>query len=179
MKGVLLACAASLSCLTLITVIFRMAEIQRRAMLMVLVFLATLPFFVVAHVLMPPDLGLLPSRWVEPSALIDLGFGLVVYSAAFFGGILQLYNLADRGFSLRILIDIDESRAGALTAGDLLRTYGGGRGVGWMYQKRIEGLKETGLLRVSGSTVENSDAGRRLAAVFRALQTFLRLDSGT
>ena len=179
MKGVLLAGAASLACLLLITVVLRMAEIQRRARLMVLVFLATLPFFAVAHVLTPPDLGLLPPAWVEASAWIDLGFGLMVYGAAFFGGILQLYNLADRGFSLRILIDIDESRAGALTASEILTAYGGGRGIGWMYQKRIEGLKETGLIRVSGSTVETSDVGRRLAAVFRALQAFLRVDSGT
>ncbi len=159
MKGLLLAVAASLACLVIVTLGFRVREIRERAAFMARVFLLTLPVLVI-----------LPT-W------LDLAFSLLVYAAAFFGGILQLYNLADRGFSLRMLIDIYESPRGALTADELTRAYGGGRGIGWMYDKRLDGLLERGLVRVEGGTVEISTRGHRAARVLGRLVTFLRLDA--
>lgn len=177
MKGLLLAVVMSVVCVAIVTLGFRMRDIQRRAAFMVHIFLATLPLFVVIHVASPSDLGILPVGLSDASPRLDLAFGLLVYLAGFFGGILQLYNLADRGFSLRMLIDIDESPRGALSAGDVARAYGGGRGIGWMYQKRLDGLLEHGLIRVEGGTVETSPRGRRVARVLGRLMSFLRLDA--
>jgi len=177
MKSLLVVLIMSLVYLVVITVLFRTLEIHRRAALMVQVFLSTLPFFIVIHTLTPPDLGFLPSTLTELTWWIDLSFGLLVYFAAFFGGILQLYNLAERGFSLRILIDIDEAADKALTLAEILQGYSRGRGIEWMYQKRIEGLVEHALVQVKQGAVQLRDKGSRTAALFSWLRTFLQLDA--
>src|SRR2546429_562395 len=108
MKSVVLAVLFTLAYLALITAVPPSAKTQVRARIMTKIFLATLPLFVWAHVSTPNDLGFIPEVFIEQARWVDLGFGLLVYVAGFFGGVLQLYNLAERGFSLRILIDIDE-----------------------------------------------------------------------
>lgn len=177
MKGFLLALAMNFVCFGLITAIFRAREVRGRAALMAQIFLLILPCFVAVHVLSPADLSILPPRLTASSLLVDLAFGLLVYGAGFFGGILQLYNLADRGFSLRILIDIAESQRGMLSLQEIIENYSGGRGLDWMYQKRLQGLVEQGLVRIDREMIHNSERGRRAAALFGWLQAFLRVES--
>src|SRR5262245_18050261 len=66
-------------------------------------FAVLLVLLVAAHSLLPDDLGFLPAWMVSPLWWVDLGFCVFLFAAGFFGGVMQLYNLADRGFSLRIL----------------------------------------------------------------------------
>jgi len=98
------------------------------------------------------------------------------FSAAFFGGALQLYNLADRGFSLRILIDVEETNSDVVDADWLVANYAGGRGLTWMYGKRIEGLLETKLVDRKAEMIELTSKGERAAAVLLAVRRFLRLE---
>lgn len=140
------------------------------------VFLLSVPLFVGAHLATPRNLGFLPEIFIEPLFWTDLGFGLIVYIAGFFGGVLQLYNLADRGFSLRILIDIEESQGGALDIRGVAERYSAGKGIGWMYQKRIDGMIETGLLYTNGENAVLTDRGRRLAMIFGTLRGILRIE---
>src|SRR5690242_417782 len=106
MKGLLLATGMAAAYMGAITVLFLCCRVRHRAAAMTRVYLATLPVFVALHRLTPADLGFLPAQLTEPRAVIDLAFGILLWTAAFFGGILQLYNLADRGFSLRIIMDV-------------------------------------------------------------------------
>jgi len=122
------------------------------------------------------DLGFLaPSLLIEPGWL-DFSLMLFFFSAAFFGGALQLYNLADRGFSLRILIDVEETDSDAVDADWLVANYAGGRGLTWMYGKRIEGLLETKLVDRKADMIELTSKGERAAAVLLAIHRFLRLE---
>jgi hypothetical protein len=57
---------------------------------------------------------------------------------------MQVFSQACRGFSLRVLVDVD--RCGQLDLGGILREYGGGRGVGWLLEKRIVVLERQGML---------------------------------
>jgi hypothetical protein len=134
-----------------------------------------LPFLLLFHLATPPDLGFLPARLITPVASVDLAFAAYLYSAGFFGGILQLYNLADRGFSLRILIDILESRHGAMEVDGIMTGYSAGRGIAWMYDKRIEGMVSTGLVSVDGARLILTDKGKRAADVFSCLRRFARV----
>ena len=109
-------------------------------------------------------------------AIVDLGFGLLLYSSGYFGGLLQLYNLADRGLSLRVLIDIEESPSGRTTAAALYRSYSGGRGLGWMYDKRLADLVEGRFVEISDGLVRNRPRGTRVAGVFQWARRFLRMD---
>jgi hypothetical protein len=176
-KGLLLAAASSLLCVAAVTVVFRVVDVPRRAAAMLGIFLATIPLYVAAYVLTPADLRLLPGWLVEPRGFLCGAFGLFVHAALFFGGWLQVYNLAERGFSLRILIDIDESPARALSAEEAEAAYGGGRGMGWMLDKRIEGLLSTRLIVERDGRLMATGKGTRAARLFGGLRAFLRIDT--
>jgi len=104
-------------------------------------------------------------------------FGLFVHAALFFGGWLQVYNLAERGFSLRILIDIDESPGRALSPEEEEAGYGGGLGMGWMLDKRIEGLLSTRLMVERDGSLLATHKGVRVARLFGGLRAFLQIDT--
>jgi hypothetical protein len=177
-KGLLLALGGTIVLVPAITLLFRLFDVHRRAAALVRLFLASLPVFVLVYALTPADLGLLPQSLVEPRPGLELAYGLFVYSALFFGGLLQVYNLADRGCSLRILIDIAESPHGTLPERELPSAYGGGRGFGAMLDKRIDGLLEQGLVRLVGGRLEPTPRAARAIRVYEPLQAYLRLNAG-
>src|SRR5882757_6599084 len=95
--------------LFVVTIAFRLSRAHiRTAAFLTRLFLASLPVAVALYLLTPGDLGFLPPSLVEPR-VIEISFFLFLYSSLFFGGILQVYGLTDRGFSLRISIDINKS----------------------------------------------------------------------
>lgn len=177
MKGLLLAAVSSLLCVGGVTVLFRLVDVPRRAAAMLGIFLATIPLYVAAYALTPADLWLLPGGLVEPRGFLCGAFGLFVHAALFLGGWLQVYNLAERGFSLRILIDIDESPARGLSPEEEEAAYGGGRGMGWMLDKRIEGLLSTRLMVERDGRLMATDKGTRAARLFGGLRAFLQIDT--
>jgi len=173
-KSLLLAGAASAISVLAITMMFRSLRVARRAVAIVTVFVITLPAFTLVHMLTPRDLGFLPGWLTEPSRAADLVFGLVLYTAVFLGGVLQLYNLADRGFSLRILIDLDE--LGPMSAPAVAKAYGAGQGITWMFRKRLDGLLRRGLVHSREGLIQLSDTGDFTARVFDRFRRFLRLN---
>jgi hypothetical protein len=175
MKAILLALIAGLSVLAISTLIFRLTRTSAKTMLMV--FVAVTPVLIAAVLLTPADLGVLPDRLSSPSMLVDLGFALFLYSAGFFGGLLQLYNLADRGFSLRILIDALELQSEYTNLDQVMPGYSAGKGISWMYDKRIAGMTSTGLARIEGNSIILTEKGWRAARVFAWLRGFTRQPS--
>ena len=163
MKGLLLAGAASLLFPFLVMLLFRAITSRRRAAGMVRVFLATVPLYVGAYAVTPADLGFLPPWLMEPRYVPACAFGLLVYSAFFFGGWLQVYNLADRGCALHILLAIAESPDGALSAAEIKTRYERGRGLHWMPDKRIEGILELGLAAPRHGRLHAKPKGARVA----------------
>jgi len=174
MKGILIATAMATVYFIAVTIAFRTLDVRRRAAFMVGVWLVTVPAFVMLHQLTPADLGVLPVSLTEPLPLVDLVFGVFAYTAVFFGGILQLYNLADRGFSLRVLIDL--ASGGPMTVDEIVKAYSAGQGLRWMYAKRLEGLVDHDLVRRDGAHIRLTPSGRRLARVFAWLQRALQID---
>lgn len=166
MKGILLAAVMTVILFGAITASFRVLAREgglRRMMWLYLVFGGGL---VLLWFGTAPSLGVLPaSMLTEPQAL-DLAVAVFLFSAAFFGGILQLYNLADRGFSLRFLIDILESPGSAMTTDGLMTGYSAGKGIVWMYRKRLDGLLDSGLVEREGENIALTRKGERTAAVF-------------
>src|SRR5262249_52460846 len=112
---------------------------------------------------------------VIPIAWIDVAFAVFLYSVGFFGGILQLYNLADRGFSLRILIDILEAPSQVMSLDDVMQGYSAGRGIAWMYDKRLEDMQSAGLVKVDGDSLVLTPKGQHVARLFTWLQEFARV----
>ena len=172
MKGLLLALAASAALGAVITVLLRVARPEWRVRTLLRTFVASLPVFVAVYLLTPADLWILPPRLVDGRA-VGVVYGLAVYAALFLGGWLQLYNLAERGSSLRMLIDVEEH--GALTADALVRAYGGGAGMDWMVAKRLDGLVGEGFAEMSGGRLVLTSRGRRAAGIFGWAHARLRL----
>src|SRR5207245_2863608 len=75
----------------------RVSTVKRRLRPRRAVGLGSAPVFVAVHLWAPPGLGVLPVALAESARALDLAFGLLLFPAGFFGGILQVYNLADRG----------------------------------------------------------------------------------
>lgn len=165
--------AAYLAC---VTVVFRCARPDMlRAAFMVRLFLASALVGIGAHLLTPANLWFLPSQLAESRVAVDLVLFLFLYAATFFGGILQLYNLADRGFSLRIAIEIDKAPQGS-TVDEIMTSYSDGRGIRWMYQKRLDDMVRLNLISMKGEVALATESGKRVAARFRALRQFLRVE---
>ncbi|SRR6266511_3027488 len=175
MKPILLATLAELSLFVLVSACWRYGLTRRRAGSMFVAFLGVLPVLLAIALLTPPNLGFLGPELVAPIGWIDVAFALFLYAVGFFGGILQLYNLADRGFSLRILIDALEAPGQATSLDRIMSGYGAGRGIGWMYAKRLEGIENAGLARVEGDFLVLTPKGRRVAKLFTWLQEFARV----
>jgi hypothetical protein len=176
MKAVIVASAMTLVLLVIVTLAFRLRPTEERAKQMMLIYFGCAVVAVLAWLVTPVNLGFLgPSLLIEPRWL-DLALMLFFLSSAFFGGVLQLYNLADRGFSLRILIDLDAATPCGGGLDGLVKTYGGGQGLTWMYGKRLHGLLTGDFVRRNGDTLELTPRGRRTAEMFDAAHRFLRLD---
>jgi hypothetical protein len=174
MKAILLALAAGLLLFAVATLLLRRAAGGKGASALLAAFLAILPVLVVVHLGTPPGLGIFaPELQIKPPAL-DLAFAVFLYAAGFFGGVLQLYNLAERGFSLRILIDILHAPKSAMTPDDVMVRYGAGRGIAWMYDKRVEGMRAAGLVTADADRLVLSERGRLVARVFSPLQRLVR-----
>ncbi len=177
MKAIFLASAMCLVYLALVTVAFRLAASgAKRARLMTLLFLGTLPILVTLHLLTPPDLGFIPPALVE-NPEVELALLVFLYSSSFLGGVLQLYNLADRGFSLRIAIDISQSHVDGMTVTDVIQSYSDGKGINWMYQKRIDDLVELKLVEIEDDRVTATPEGLQVAARFSWLRNFIRVEA--
>jgi hypothetical protein len=175
MKAILAAALAELLLLVVVSWSMQSGITHRRARLMLIAFMSVLPVLLAIHFLTPPDLGFLNAELVMPIAWVEVAFSVFLYSVGFFGGILQLYNLADRGFSLRILIDILEAPSQAMNLDDVMQGYSAGRGIAWMYAKRLDDMGSTGLARVEGECLVLTPKGRRVATLFTWLQEFARI----
>ena len=127
MKAILLAFMAGVLLLAIGTWLLRRKPGGKAGVTLTGVFLAIVPVLAIAYLSTPASLGILPSSFLIPIPTLELAFCLFLYAAGFFGGVLQLYNLADRGFSLRILIDILHAPSRTMTLDEVMTGYSGGR----------------------------------------------------
>jgi hypothetical protein len=175
MKALILAVLATCISFVFATMGFRLWRLAHRAFALLFVFGVCCAFMVAAYFLTPDDLLLFPSALLAQPKWFDLASALFFFAAAFFGGILQIYNLADRGLSLRILIDLLEQPRQRGTPELLFDAYSAGRGIGWMYSKRIEDMRQNGLITLADGDVTLTDRGARIARVFGFLRELARV----
>jgi hypothetical protein len=175
MKSILLAAGMTLILMVLVTVLFRHLSANRARN-------ATALYFFAAVVLAllwwstPSDLGFLPPPLVAEPPWLDAFAAEFFFAAAFWGGILQLYNLADRGFSLRILIDLLETDRADADVNWILHGYSRGQGLDWMYRKRLTGMLGSGLVTLEEDLVVLTERGCKAATIFKTLRRLSKLD---
>ena len=90
---------------------------------------------------------------------------------------MQLYNLVDRGLSLRMLIDIkDSSSPRGLSAKEMVTSYSAGQGICWMYQKRISGMACSGLIIEKDKKLILTKKGNHIAHLFKWMRLKIYLE---
>lgn len=175
MKAILLSAGAGLLLFVLASACLRYSRSPNRARMLGLLYLAVLGLLALSHRSTPPDLGFLGKDAVVSNTNLDLLFALALYTAGFFGGILQLYNLADRGLSLRMLVDILEDASGEMSAERMMTAYGGGQGIIWMYDKRIRDIVFNELVQETGGNLILTKRGFAFARIYSMLRAFARV----
>jgi hypothetical protein len=178
-KAIVLAGLMALLFVAAMTVAFRAFPIRQRVVFLGRLWLASVPVLLAAYALTPPSLGVLPETLQDDPAWFGPIFCLGLWFAGFFGGILQLYQLTERGMSLRMLIDVAEAGPAGLDVSEIMAGYSRGQGIAWMYQKRLDGLIEQRVVRLDDGTIVNGPRGRRLATTFGRLRRLLRLGTWT
>jgi hypothetical protein len=162
--------------LVLVTFCFRLYPSAHRARQMLFVYLFCLALLVAFWIATPDDLGLLHQSLLAKPASLDFAVALFFFSAGFFGGALQLYNLCDRGFSLRILIDMLEAPIGAVDVDYLTANYSRGRGLVWMYRKRIDDIVAARFIDQLNKRIVLTAKGKMFADLFINARRVLGLE---
>jgi hypothetical protein len=175
MKAICLASVMTVVLLVLVTFCFRFYPSAHRARQMLVVYLFCLAVLVALWFATPDNLGFLDPWLLAEPAWLDFAAALFFFSAGFFGGALQLYNLCDRGFSLRILVDMLEAPIGAADVDYLTANYSSGRGLVWMYRKRIDDLVAARFIDVNKRIVLTTK-GEMFAGLFINARRVLGLE---
>ena len=173
LKGILLACGAFGAFVPLHLAIFHLRAPHRRFGSMVRLHASLALGLIVAYAVTPPDVWVIPAGWAGAGWLIDLANGLLVQSLLFVG-YSMFYFLVDRGFSARILIEIERAPGQALTPEEVAAIYSLDRVVA----RRLDEMVDIGSVIKEGDRYRMTARGRREAQRFAFLKSFFRLGPG-
>jgi hypothetical protein len=175
MKGAILAGLTSCLLVVTMTVSFRTRSDHPRAVDALRIYFVAVFVLLALYVLTPRDLGFLAPGLSAGSVWLDFTVGEFALAASFFGGWLQLYNLANRGYSLRMLVDMAHLPQRSSSPSEIIKVYSDGRGLYWMYDLRIQGILDTGMIVAEGSTFRLTPRGEKAARIFRLLRKVYRV----
>ena len=65
-----------------------------------------------------------------------------------------------------------------MTPLEMTRAYAVGKGLDWMYDKRLDGMVATGLARWAGDSIQITPKGAGLARLFSRLKAYARACDG-
>lgn len=173
LKGLVLALAGFFLFLVLHVLLFRLRVPQRRFMALVRLALLLGLGLAIVHRTTPQDLGILPHAYTVAGWAIDLLNGLLVYGFLFIG-YCMFYFLVDRGFSGRIMIEIESSPNRRLRQQDIAARYS----IEMVLQRRLNEMLEIGRIMEKDGRYCNTDKGRSATAMFSFAKRFLQLGEG-
>jgi hypothetical protein len=173
LKGLVLAVAGFVLFLIVHIVIFRLIALERRFKVMVQIMLAVGLGFLIVHWATGPDLGFLPLAYARAGWAIDLLNGLLVYGFLFIG-YSMFYFLVDRGFSGRIMIEIETAPECRLRQQDIAARYS----LEMVLRRRLTEMLEIGQVVQLDGRYCNTSKGRSAAAMLAFVKRFLQLGEG-
>ncbi len=177
MKAIVLASTMAVVMMLVQAMALRLGQPAHRARQMTTIFVGAWIALSALWFATPDDLWIIPGWLLTEPRWIDLAATQFYFSAAFFGGSLQLYNLSERGLSLRLLIDMVERPEPAWTADRVVRDYSRGQGLRWMYGKRLSDMIVLDLLSVRDDVVMLTERGHRFATLFLNLRRLFKLEA--
>jgi len=173
LKGLVMAVAGFGLFLVAHVAIFRLIELERRFRAMVRIMMAVGCTLLIVHLMTMPDLGFLPHEYTTAGWAVDLLNGLLAYGFLFIG-YSMFYFLVDRGFSARMMIEIESSPKRRLQACDIAARYS----LEMVLQRRLTEMLEIGRIVRRDSRYCNTGKGRVAAIMFAFVKRFLQLGKG-
>lgn len=173
LKGLVLAGIGFVVFLVAKAVLFRRRVPEKRFMAMVRLVRWTGVLLVCAYVITPRDLGFLPEGMTQAGWGVDLMNGLLVLTFLFIG-YSMFYFLVDRGFSVRILIEIENSPERRLRQEQIAERYP----MEMVLRRRLNEMVDIGSVRLYQGRYVNTPKGNRSAAGFAFVKRFLQLGEG-
>ena len=174
LKGLVLASAGFIVFLIIHVVLFRLVDLEYRFKAMMREAFALGVILILLHRVTPSDLGFLPSVYTAAGWAVDLLNGVLVY-AFLCMGYTMFYFLIDRGFSGRIMIEIEGSPYRRLYPKEIAARYS----LEMVLQRRLNEMLEIGRIMVlTGGRYCNTKKGRQSATLFGFVKKFLQLGEG-
>lgn len=172
LKGLVLALGAFITFLVLHLCLFRCYLPERRFITMVRLAVVIGMGLTVIHRITPPELGFLPSAHGTGWA-VDLLNGVLVYGFLFIG-YCMFYFLVDRGFSGRIMIEIEQAQDRRLRKEEIARRYP----LDMVLRRRLNEMLEIGRIVEKEGRYCNTAKGQSAAILFAFVKRFLQLGEG-
>lgn len=173
LKGLLLASGGFLIFLVAHAGLFRWSMPERRFVAMVRLATVIGVGMIVFHRMTSSDLGFLPAFSTGAGWGVDLLNGTLVYGFLFIG-YCMFYFLVDRGFSGRIMIEIEQAPERRLRRQDIAARYS----MEMVLQRRLGEMLEIGRVVVKEGKFCNTAKGQSAAAKFAFVKRFLQLGEG-
>ncbi len=173
LKGLALALFAFILFLIVHVLVFRAFRPTRRFDTMVRIMGVLGVLTICLHRMTPATMGFLPEAYVRAGWAVDLLNGLLVYGFLFIG-YCMFYFLIDRGFSGRIMIEIESSPERRLRQADIAARYS----LEMVLHRRLTEMVEIGRVTLENGRYLNTGKGRAAAALFRFSKWFLQLGEG-
>ena len=103
----------------------------------------------------------------------------VFFLGFIFIGYIEFYSLLRRGYSLRILYELYLKDV-PISVKEIEESYSGGRGLGWFLEKRLEGIKNIGLIKITKDKIHLQKPFGRIVAktVYYSVKMFGFKDIG-
>jgi len=173
LKGVVLASTGFMLFLIVHVIWFRFYVPRQRFTSLVRLALTVGMVVVIMYATTAPNLGVLPALYTRAGRGADLLNMLIVY-VLLFSGYCHVYFLVDRGFSGRILIEINSAPGRRLRLQDVAGRYS----MEMVLRRRLNEIQEIGRIVERDGRFINTRKGRTAAAVFGFIRRFLQLGEG-
>lgn len=173
LKGVVLAVGAFALFLPLHVLILRIVRPHARFQSMMALHGVLAAALLAVYASTPADLVPLPYGWGAGGAVVGALNALAVHWFLFMG-YSMFYFLVDRGFSLRIMIEVDGAPGGALSQAEIAGVYP----PAGVVRRRLDEMVEIGRLVRSGDAYRLTPRGRFDARMFARLKAFLQFGPG-
>lgn len=173
LKGLVLACGAFLVFLISHILLFQIRVPQRRFFTMARIACVIGLSLIAVHRLTESNLGFLPHAYTGAGWAVDLLNAELVFGFLFIG-YCMFFFLVDRGFSGRIMIEIENASKQRLRQQDIAVRYS----LEMVLQRRLDEMLEIGRVIKNNGRYRNTEKGRLAARLFAFTKRFLQLGEG-
>lgn len=168
LKGILLSPLLIAGCILAQIVISHCLRPRITFVILIGLFVISLPLYVLLYLATPPTLGFLPDATSQTPFALGLLNGLLVH-LLLYGSYIQCFYYLSTPLTLRILEEFLNAERGFLRLSELRERYG----LHHILQGRLERLAANGYIQEEKECYRVTKKGRFFAAVFKAVRRFL------